>query len=550
MTTPSTKRREKERLLAFSFCRADILIELDDNRNIDYVAGACEAVVGRSANDIKGLNIAKIVHRDDKLLTHEILDKANGHGRLEDVTLHFEGKNLAKIPVVLSGYRVPDFDNHFFLACKVQTRKKDYGHLEELEQDQETQLLDVKSFAQSAAQRVSSFIHAGGEAQVSMVKLNHLDDLLEKIGASDKQRLLKSIGNVFKENSIGGDSASRIDENSFSFVHADGVDPEDINQKIEAMAAEIHEDGKQVQAISNTLDVDGAGMSEDQVARALIYTMQTYCENPASLKETSISETLDTLMTNTVENVAYVKSIIECRDLDINYMPIIHLKENYVHHFEGLLRFKGERGVESPFRYVRLAEETGIIADLDMAIIKTSIDQINRFKRQHFIPPIAINLSGLSLSNEMFMGQLNMILRNSPDIAGQLMFEITESAKIDDLPKVNNLLQSIRKLGFEICLDDFGAGAASFDYINALDVDAVKFDGPVVKRAYRTEKGCDLLRGMSDMCHGLNIQTVAEMVEDAKMANHMRDIGIDFGQGWHFGKATDDPLQYKNHFKL
>jgi EAL domain-containing protein (putative c-di-GMP-specific phosphodiesterase class I) len=550
MGTQPVRRREKERLLALSFCRADLLFELDLNQNIEYAAGATEILLGKTSDDLYHSAFLDIVHQDDQKMATELLNSASGQGRLDDVTVHLKSSTNSKIPVILSGYRVPDFNNHFFLALKVNTKKQKLGQNNALKRDEDSNLLDAKSFSESAAERVTSFMNAGGEAQVSMVKLNHLDDLLTKIGASDKQKLMTEIGNVLKENSIGGDTASRLDGDSFSYIHTTSVNADNINDQLEKVAAKAHPDGEKVQAISNTLDIDGAGMSEDQVARALIYTMQSFCQNQSSVKQTSISDVLSSLMSNTVENVNYIKSIINKRDVDIHFMPIVHLKENYVHHFEGLLRFKGERAGESPYNIVRLAEEVDIICDLDMSVIKKTIERIRYYNKTGFIPPVAINLSGLSLSNATFMQQLNAILRNSPEISGQLMFEITESAKIDDLPVVNNLLQSIRKMGFEVCLDDFGSGAASFDYINALDVDVVKFDGPVVKRAYSSDKGSDLLRAMSNMCHDLNIHTVAEMIEDETMAIHMKNCGIDFGQGWHFGKAVADPLQYKNNFNL
>ncbi|MDV7339444.1 EAL domain-containing protein [Terasakiella sp. A23] len=548
MAADQKRKRERERLLALSFCRADLLFELNIDRKVEYVAGATDVMLGKSSSDLLGHSFLNIVHSDDQQLTTQLLDSAKDRGRLDDASLSLGGIKASKIPVILSGYRVPEFNNHFFLALKVDTKRAAAAKEEKLQKDEESGLLEVASFAQSAAQRVTSFISAGGDAQVSLVKLNQLDGLLTKVGATDKKKLLGAIGDVLNSNSIGGDTASRIDTESFSFVHTHDVDPNDINDQLEKLAGNILPDGDKVQAISTTLDVDGAGLNEEQVTKALIYTMQTFCENESSLKQNSMSDILSTLMTNTVENVGYIKDIIRKRDLDIHFMPIFHLKGGYVHHFEGLLRLTGDRSNESPFNYVRLAEEVNIICDLDMSVIKKTIDYIYSFQKKGFIPPIAVNLSGLSLSNKTFMDQLHMILRNSPDIAGQLMFEITESAKIDDLPMVNNLLQNIRKMGFEVCLDDFGSGAASFDYINALDVDGVKFDGPVVKRAYATEKGHDLLRAMATMCNGLNIHTIAEMIEDKDMADHMMKSGIDFAQGWYFGKAVPDPLQFKNQF--
>lgn len=548
MATVDKNKREKERFVALSFCRADLLFELNDDRKVEFVAGATPVLLGKDPADIKATSFDDYIHPQDQKLLGELLMKASNKGRLDDATVHLKGPKGMKLRTSLSGYRVPDFDNHFFLAIKVDPQKGSFGKIEPLQREEETNLLETESYSQAASERVTSFIRAGGDAQVSMVKVNHLDTLLNSVGASDKQKLLGEIGSILSENSLGGDTASRIDENSFSFAHDEKVDTSAINAKIEALAAQIHPDGGMVQAISSTLDVDGAGMSEDQVARALIHTMQKFCENQGNVRETQLSDVLSGMMTNTVKNVGFIKEVSKSMDMDIHFMPINDLKNGYVHHFEGLVRFKGEHAKESPYHMICLAEEVGIICDLDMSIIRKSIERVHHFRQKQFLPPVAINISGASLGNDMFLKTLYKLLKDSPEMSGHLMFEITESARIEDLPKVNRILQGIRNLDFEICLDDFGAGAASFDYLNALDVDVVKFDGPVVKRAYQSEKGNDLLRAMSNMCHDLNIHTVAEMVEDESMAAHMQKCSIDFGQGWYFGKPDPDPLQYAKKF--
>ncbi|SCA58150.1 EAL domain [Candidatus Terasakiella magnetica] len=548
MTASDTSIREKDRFVALAFCRADLLFELNDSRMIEFVAGATPVLLGKKPAQMRKTNFLDYIHEDDHLLVDELMDTASNKGRLDDVTLHLKGPKGAKLRIVLSGYRVPDFNNHFFLAIKVEPKKDSFGKINPLRRDQDTDLLDAESFSQAASERISSFIRAGGDAQVSMVKVNQLDKLLQEVDGEDKQKILDEISDLLNENSIGGDTASRIDEDSFSFAHSKEVDADSVNSKIEELAKNIHPAGAMVQAISSTLEVDGADMSEDQVSRAMMHTMQKFCENQGSLREDNISDVLSGMMNNTVKNVDFIKEISRTRDFDIYYMPINDLNRGYVHHFEGLVRFRGEHGGQSPYHMINLAEEVGIISELDMAIVEKCIEEVTRYNKRKAIPPVAVNLSGATVGNEAFMQSLLCLVKEDPSLSKKLLFEITESAKIDDLQKVNNTIQSFRELGFEICLDDFGAGAASFDYLNALDVDVVKFDGPVVKRAYSTDKGHDLLKAMANMCRDLKIETVAEMVEDEQMAYHMKECGIDYGQGWFFGKPDPDPYLYSRKF--
>ncbi|WP_135078632.1 EAL domain-containing protein [Terasakiella sp. SH-1] len=548
MSASDRSTKETERFVALAFCRADLLFELDDDCKIEFVAGATPVLLGKKPGQMKQTNFKDYVHEEDHGLLKQLIDTADNKGRLDDVTLHLKTAKGGKVRTCLSGYRVPDFNNHFFLAIKVEPKKDSFGKIDPLRRDGDTSLLDKESFSQAASERINSFIRAGGEAEVSMVKVDQLDKLLESIEENDQQKLLEGIGNLLNENSIGGDTASRIDNDSFSFAHSKDIDTETVNQKIEELAKQITPAGDMIQAVSNTVDMDSADMSDDQVARAMMHTMQKFCENPGGLKENNFSDVLSGMMTNTVSNIDYIKEVSKTGDLDIYFMPINDLQRGYVHHFEALVRFKGEQGKGSPYQLISLAEEVGIIHDLDMAIVKETIASVRNYRSKKNFPGVAVNLSGSSVSNEQFMTTIYEMMKREPKLSEHLLFEITESAKIDDLPRVNNTIQSIRELGFEVCLDDFGAGAASFDYLNGLDIDVVKFDGPVVKRAYSTKKGHDLLKAMANMCRDLNVETVAEMVEDQEMAYHMKECGIDYGQGWFFGKPDPDPMQYARKF--
>ncbi|MFT5540251.1 MAG: EAL domain-containing protein (putative c-di-GMP-specific phosphodiesterase class I) [Alphaproteobacteria bacterium] len=153
---------------------------------------------------------------------------------------------------------------------------------------------------------------------------------------------------------------------------------------------------------------------------------------------------------------------------------------------------------------------------------------------------VAVNLSGTSIASKPFVMKLHKLLAQYAGFAGSLIFEITESAKIRDLEKVNATVQSLRRAGHKVCLDDFGAGAAAFQYLRDLEVDVVKIDGAYVKGALKTEKGMAFLRAMAGLCNDLGITTIAEMVEDQQSRQFLRDCGVGYGQGYLFGRPSFD----------
>ena len=118
----------------------------------------------------------------------------------------------------------------------------------------------------------------------------------------------------------------------------------------------------------------------------------------------------------------------------------------------------------------------------------------------------------------------------------RIFLEITESLGLGDLTEINKSIQKFRELGFVVCLDDFGAGSASFQYLRDLTVDYVKIDGSYIKRMADSEKDRILLRGLIDICNKLNTTVIAECVETLEQEALLRDMGVKYCQGWLYGK--------------
>jgi EAL domain-containing protein (putative c-di-GMP-specific phosphodiesterase class I) len=96
-------------------------------------------------------------------------------------------------------------------------------------------------------------------------------------------------------------------------------------------------------------------------------------------------------------------------------------------------------------------------------------------------------------------------------------------------------------MGFKVALDDFGAGAASFQYLQKLEVDVVKIDGKYVKKILTSERDAAMIKNLIQMCKDLGVKVVAEFVEDSAQAEVLRNMGADYAQGYLYGKAEPHP---------
>ena len=136
----------------------------------------------------------------------------------------------------------------------------------------------------------------------------------------------------------------------------------------------------------------------------------------------------------------------------------------------------------------------------------------------------------------MFVETLLDLMRQFPENRNKPLFEITESTQITDLDGVNGAVRRLQEQGCQVCLDDFGAGTASFQYLQAIQVDFVKIDGAYVGRMLTSERDRLLIRNLSQLCHELGVGTIAEFVETHEQADLLNELGVQFGQGYFFGR--------------
>jgi len=185
---------------------------------------------------------------------------------------------------------------------------------------------------------------------------------------------------------------------------------------------------------------------------------------------------------------------------------------------------------------VVFAEDTGLVGELDLAILERAIAFMRAGAGSEPSLRFAVNLSGRSLSSPAMAARLLRLIGLAADLRGRLLFELTESAAIADLAAVNAVIQEIRGRGHPVGIDDFGAGAAAFHYLRALKVDHVKIDGSYVREAATNAESLPFLRAITQLCRELKIATVAEHIEDEATANLLRVYNVRYGQGYYFGR--------------
>jgi diguanylate cyclase (GGDEF)-like protein/PAS domain S-box-containing protein len=201
------------------------------------------------------------------------------------------------------------------------------------------------------------------------------------------------------------------------------------------------------------------------------------------------------------------------------------------------LRDPETRKLIPPGAFLPAAERYGLSVELDKWVIKSLFDMLfvhHAFDVVH--RSYWINLSGSSVGDRRFADFLKDAVRKSPLPPGTINFEITETAVIRSIAEANELMASLQEMGCRFALDDFGTGVSSFGYLKNLPVDYVKIDGSFIRDLMHDETDRIFVKSIIDIAHALNMKAVAEFVENDEILQTVRDLGVDYAQGFAVGK--------------
>lgn len=223
------------------------------------------------------------------------------------------------------------------------------------------------------------------------------------------------------------------------------------------------------------------------------------------------------------------------------YQPVVRLSTGEISGFEALVRWKHpRRGLVMPDEFLNLADEMGLLLDVGAFMLETSARQLAEWRRLH---PAAgnltcsVNLSTVEVDRPHLVDEVARILRETGLPPGALKLEITESDIMRDPERAAVILQALRDAGAGLAIDDFGTGFSSLSYLTRLPFDTLKIDRYFVKTMATNEGSDKIVRSVVNLGRDLDLEVVAEGVENAVMAQRLLQIGCDYGQGFGYAPA-------------
>jgi diguanylate cyclase (GGDEF)-like protein/PAS domain S-box-containing protein len=227
-------------------------------------------------------------------------------------------------------------------------------------------------------------------------------------------------------------------------------------------------------------------------------------------------------------------------------IPVCAIPDN-TQHCEILVRMVNTDGtLVQPAQFIPAAERYNLMPALDRWIIKRVFEVFHRryptseLKRGH---QWSVNISGTSLSSAGFVEYIRDQAARHEIVPQSICFEITETAAIADINRVNNFLWGLRMDGFKFALDDFGIGMSSFSHLKSLPVDYVKIDGEFIKNILDDKVSLAMTEAITRVVSVMGIQVVAEYAESIAILDKLREIGVDYAQGY----GVSEPIWLEDH---
>jgi EAL domain-containing protein (putative c-di-GMP-specific phosphodiesterase class I) len=497
------------RLLGFAFANADFLFEMDTAGTILFAAGAANDLVKENGATLVGQPAGKLFKPSEGVKFATFAKALKGGDRAGPFNLTLATGADANLAM----FRLPE--NGANISCTLARPGARAPHTQ----------IDPKTGLASRDGFLAAIEKAGDRDALTMVNVPGLPDICAQLSPSGADALMQSIGENMQK--AGASATGRISDTGFGALAPAMRGSLDLAGKL---SAAFTAGGLTAPEISESrIGLQSPSLSPEQRLLSLRYVIDRFAQKgQTDLSSGDMANVFAGMMDETQARLTAMTRTVGEGAFEIAYQPISDLVSGKVSHYEALARFANPEGTSETVKFI---EALGIASAFDLAVASKVLDLVEQMTNTH----VAFNVSGATIASPPSFGMLATILAKRRKLAPRTLIEITETAAIADLESAGKAIASLRAMGYRVGLDDFGAGAASVNYLHAFQVDFVKFDGAMIVKIGKSKRDDALVAGLAKLCGEMGVTTIAEWIESEDLAKAVRGMGFHHGQGKWLG---------------
>jgi EAL domain-containing protein (putative c-di-GMP-specific phosphodiesterase class I)/PAS domain-containing protein len=487
LVRPTLPSPPQDRFLAFAFAAADLLVEAAADGTIMFADGAFNARFHRPAASFVGGALHQLVAAEDHPALALSLAALRQHGRASPCVVRLADAEGSRM--TLSALAMKD-GTHLYVTFGQPTIDAAPGP-------------ECRGcFTAVAEVHTAGQLHAGPGAAVAELSGRRFGVLAAR--EADRAVITGEIGHMLRGTNLGANT--RAD----------------------------------TRATYAGMDLEDRGISPARAARALRMALGGFRDGGLeAAARLGLGEGLIGYVAAADARIEATCEAIQERRFSLVFQPIVTLRDRQIHHYEALLRpiSTTKLTVQGPQEFVLFAEAAGLSEELDWAVLDEACTACEAAPGVS----VAVNISGLSMQSATFRNRMLDRLARAAKAGASVLIELTETADIEDFESAGVSMTGLRAAGIPVCLDDFGSGSAAFRYLREFRVDYVKLDGSYVRGALTSAREHGFLLSMVELANFMGAKTVAETIETEAQEQFMLEIGIEFGQGYLFGRPGPLP---------
>lgn len=551
MRAATARRRSEQWFRVLGQASSDVINVLDAQGHYVYVSPSVQPLMGYTPEALIGVHYSELVHPDDlervdgqytSVVGDHVEIRTENRIRHADGTWHWHevvARNLLSDPAV-QGIVV----NHRDVTERREFQDRlayDSTH------DALTGLANRAAFLADLDQAIADSNRHEHSVAVLFVDLNDFKHVNDTWGHGVGDGLLISVARLLERSVLGADTVARLGGDEFGIVLAHIHQPTNAHavarRIVTALSEPLDAAGRQIRARASIgIAVTGPNDADaDELLRRADVAMY-HVKGQGISGWRTYSDELRTDGARVAPTAEDLHAGIGAGELRLQYQPIVALHSGEVIGVEALVRWHHPTlGVLAPDAFIPLAEATGLIVPLGMWVLQEGCSQVRAWRQRTSTPRrinLSVNLSPRQLDDPALIPSVLSVLERTGLSARDLILEITEDALVNDVEAVP-ILAELRARGIRLALDDFGTGYSSLRYLTNLPVDILKLDRCFVAELNGTPEGSAVAEAVIRLSQSLNLDTVAEGIENDAQATELTLLGYPLAQGYHFAKPMD-----------